>query len=65
MLLPNKEEWKSVRPFALLLRKDNNLYQRIGLVEFFKESEVEKLQGELKKIIIGVKQQVQIQIPPK
>lgn len=71
LLLLSKKEWRSNKPFVLIVRKNNDIYQRIGLAEI-KENDWEKLQqvGEERKLTIKMDEeqiqvQAQIQIPPK
>ncbi|MCE8167808.1 MAG: HET domain-containing protein [Candidatus Moeniiplasma glomeromycotorum] len=49
LVMLDRERYKSERPFALLVEKNGEIYQRIGLIEFFKEEEAEKLQEVKKK----------------
>lgn len=57
LLLLNKKEWKSNKPFALIIRKKENddFYQRIGLAEI-SEEDLEKLQkvGKKEKLTIKI-----------
>jgi len=66
----DRNKFRSERPFAILASVDkSNIRRRLGLIEFFRESEVEKLQGAEEKLLvirmIQYQQVAQIQIPPK
>jgi len=47
LLIPNKEEWESNIPFAILVKKEGEVYHRLGLVEI--RNDADKLQGESEK----------------
>jgi hypothetical protein len=68
LLLPNKDEWKSDTPFAILLSKseESDNYSRIGLAELEKDYEKKlKIKVEEKEIIIGANEIIQDKLEEK
>jgi len=54
LLIPNKNQWRSIKPFALLVQVENNEYYWLGLVEISEGAE--KLSGlEEREIVIEKK----------
>jgi Heterokaryon incompatibility protein (HET) len=67
LLLLNKNEWRSNKPFALIVRKkeNENFYQRIGLAEISEEGQenLQKVAGKEERLVIKMNdEQKQIQV---